>query len=85
MARPRGHRLSPQAFEFAANAVGLTITELGERSGIPRATISGLVGGHHRASVKMVKALADALSCPASVLFPTLLPWFVELNDEVAA
>lgn len=85
MARPRGHRLSPPAFEFASNAAGLTITQLAERSGIPRATISGLLGGHHRASVKMVAALSDALTCPPGLLFPTMLSVYAEASDTEAA
>lgn len=86
MARPRGHRLSAPAFDFAANAAGLNITELAERSGLQRATISGLLGGHHRASITKIAALSDALGCPPAMLFPTLIPAFAEIDDcEVAA
>lgn len=78
MARPRGFKLSPQAWEDALNQAGLTLTQVAERSGVPRPTISGLLGGHSRASAPMTKALADTLSVHPQTLFPTLSPSFVE-------
>lgn len=59
---------------------GETITSVAERSGMPRATISGLVGGHHRASVPIAHKLASALGCNAETLFPTLRNIFVEVG-----
>jgi len=85
MPRPRGHKLSQPAFDFALNAAHTTITDLAEISGIPRATISALRGGHHGASQKIIGPMSDALMCPAEVLFPTLMPAFVEAETEVAA
>lgn len=78
MARPRGHRLSPAAWDDILALRGESITSVAERSSIPRATISGLVGGHHRASVPIAHKLATALGCNAETLFPTLRNTFIE-------
>ena len=85
MPRPRGHRLSQPAFDFALNAAHTTITDLAEISGIPRATISALRGGYHGASQKIIGPMSDALMCPAEVLFPTLIPMFAEVDPDEAA
>lgn len=74
MARPQGHTLSPPAFDDILRLTGLSITQVAERSGIPRATISSLLGGHHRAAVPTTKRLADTLGVNPVTLFPTLRP-----------
>lgn len=72
MARPTGHRLSPAAWDDLLRLTGISLTQVAERSGIPRPTLSSLLGGHHRASVPMAHKLAEALGCSPQTLFPTL-------------
>jgi len=78
MPRPRGHRLSPHAWDDALVRAGLTLTEVAERSGIPRSTLSALLGGHSRASMTTARQIALVLTCRPETLFPTLNPSFVE-------
>lgn len=72
MARPKGHRLSPTAWSDFLNLRGLTLTEAAKLADLQRATISGLVGGHARASVPMAHAISAALGLHPETLFPTL-------------
>lgn len=72
MARPRGHRLSPSAWQDILTLRGDSLTAVADRADIPRATVSGLVGGHARASVPVAHQLATALGCHPETLFPTL-------------
>lgn len=72
MARPAGHKLNRAAFEDMLKIRGLNITELHERTDIPRATISSLLGGHHSASVPTAHRIAAGLDCNPQTLFPTL-------------
>ena len=72
MARPRGHRLSPAAWQDVLTLRGLSLTQAAELAGVPRATVSGLVGGHQRASVPLTRKLSEALGCSPETLFPTL-------------
>lgn len=72
MARPAGHKLSPTAWDDMVRLAGTSLTAVAERSEIPRATLSSLLGGHHRASVPMAHKLASALGCHPQTLFPTL-------------
>lgn len=83
MARPKGHRLSPTALEDILRLRGDSITAVADRSGIPRATLSGLAGGFHRASVPVAHQLAGALGCNPETLFPTMRPSFIE-SEQVA-
>jgi DNA-binding Xre family transcriptional regulator len=85
MARPRGHRLSLPAFEDTVARRPVTVTELAEQTGIPRATLSSLIGGHHRASLSMVRRIADALLVQPGTLFPTTLPQFIEAEVQESA
>lgn len=82
MARPRGYKLSTRAWDDILRLSGTNLTTVAERSGINRATLSGLVGGHHAASVPTTRKLAEALGVHAETLFPTLALGIVE---EVAA
>lgn len=82
MARPKGLRLSPSAWNDVLRLKRLTLSEVAELADINRATISGLVGGHARASLPMARQLADALEVDAETLFPTLRH---RLFAEVAA
>ena len=72
MARPAGHKLSPTAWDDIVRLSGLSLTQVSERSEIPRPTLSSLLGGHHKASVPMAHKLAATLSCHPETLFPTL-------------
>ena len=47
---------------------------------MPRASLSALVGGHSRATMPVVKQLADALGCRQATLFPTLTHHFAEVD-----
>lgn len=78
MPRPRGHRLSPDAWEDSLAHAGLSLTEAAERSGIPRATLSGLLGGYSRASLPQATSLANTLGVRPATLFPTIRPMFSE-------
>jgi transcriptional regulator with XRE-family HTH domain len=86
MPRPRGHRLSTDAWEDSLTHASLTLTQVAERSGINRATLSGLLGGYSRAALPMTRQLADALGVRPGTLFPTLNPRFAEQdrNSEAA-
>src|SRR4051812_30842732 len=77
MARPAGHKLSPVAWEDVLNLTGDTLTDISQRSGVPRATLSSLLGGHHTASRPVAKAIARAAGVRSATLFPSLLA-----NDE---
>lgn len=72
MAKPRGHRLSAQAWDDLLRAKGVSLTHVAERADIGRASVSGLVHGHARASIPMAHKLAAALDCHPETLFPTL-------------
>lgn len=79
MARPSGYKLSRFALDDISKLQGLSISDIAERSGIPRATISSLAGGHHKASMTIARRLAETLSVSPQSLFPELIP------TEVAA
>lgn len=86
MARPAGHRLSPEALEDVLTLKGLTKTQASERSGLPRATIASLAGGHHKAAMPTIRALADGLGVSPVTLFPTLHPRYAYVEaGELAA
>lgn len=87
MARPRGHLLSRPAWDDTIKHAGLTLADIEERTGIKRASISGLLGGHSRASTPNATKLAHTLGVHVETLFPTLLPRIVETDDvdEAAA
>lgn len=72
MARPSGHKLSVRAWEDMLRYSGLSLTQVAERAGIPRATVSSLLGGFHNASVPIAHKLAAAVGCHPETLFPTL-------------
>jgi transcriptional regulator with XRE-family HTH domain len=85
MARPRGHALSLPAWEDALRLTGRHLTQVAEISEVPRATLSALRGGHHRASTSTAAAIANALGVAPGTLFPTLNPRFVEVDVEAVA
>lgn len=72
MARPAGHRLSREAWDDILRLSGLSLTRVATLSGVPRPTLSSLLGGHHKASVPTAHQIADALNCDPVTLFPTL-------------
>ena len=83
MARPRGHRLSPAAWSDILTLRGESLTSVAEHSGVPRATLSGLAGGFHRASVPVAHKIAAALGVNPETLFPTLrASMFVEPDGQ---
>lgn len=79
MARPRGLRLSRYAFDDLLRWQRLSMTEAAQRSGLPLSTLSGLVNGDHRASMKTVRALSEGLGVNAETLFPELA--FADLRE----
>lgn len=85
MGRPKGYRLSACAWRDLSKSKGLSITEVSEITDIQRATISGMVGGHARASLPMAQRLADALGCEVGTLFPLLSPQFSDICEAEAA
>jgi len=72
MARPAGHRLSVAAWDDLTRLTGHSLTQIAERSDVPRPTLSSLLGGHHRASVPMAHRIAAAVGCHPATLFPSL-------------
>lgn len=78
MARPAGHPLNRSAWEDFLRLTGLTLTQVADMAEIPRATVSGLLGGHHRASVQSAHRLAAAMGVQPATLFPTLVPQIAE-------
>lgn len=71
MARPKGYRISPKAWDdIVVAGKKLTVTEVAALTGINRATISGLLGGHARASLSMARTLADGIGVHVESLFP---------------
>lgn len=70
--------MSPTAWTDILNCKGLTLTQAADLAGIQRATISGLAGGHSRASVPMAHAIANAIGCHPETLFPTLRAIYIE-------
>jgi transcriptional regulator with XRE-family HTH domain len=79
MARPTGHRLSPDAWGDILECRGLTLTRVSTLADIPRATLSSLALGNSRASEPVARRIAAALNCKPGTLFPTLAPWLVEI------
>lgn len=53
---------------------GYSLTEVAELAGVPRPTLSSLLGGHHCASVPTAHRIAGALECRVATLFPTIVP-----------
>lgn len=72
--RPTGHELSRAAWEDVLRMSGLSLTQVAERAEIPRATLSSLLGGHHKASVPIAHRIAKAAGCHPATLFPSLRP-----------
>ena len=69
---------------------GTTQTHLAELTGLPLPTISGLMGGHARASTPVAHKIAAAIGCPPAAIFPTMQAQFVEAQftetpEQVAA
>lgn len=85
MARPRGHRLNPDALEALLRCSGTTITDLAKKSDVNRSTISGLLGGFARSSVPQAHKLSLALGCSPAALFPTMRENFVEADGKATA
>jgi transcriptional regulator with XRE-family HTH domain len=85
MARPTGHRLSPEAWGDILECRGLTLTRVSTLAEIPRATLSSLTLGNSRASAPVALRIAAALDCNPITLFPTLSPRFIEapIDGEV--
>jgi transcriptional regulator with XRE-family HTH domain len=86
MARPKGYRLSTAAWnDVVVNGKKFTVTEVAALTGVNRASLSGLLGGHTRASLTMARNLADGLGVSAETLFPLLDPRLAADAVEVAA
>ncbi|QXC59362.1 helix-turn-helix domain-containing protein [Aquihabitans sp. G128] len=80
MARPAGHPLNRAAWEDVLRLAGLSLTQVAEMSEVPRATLSGLLGGHHKASVPMAHRIAGCIPVQPATLFPSLAA--VEVEPE---
>lgn len=74
MARPAGHQLNRAAWEDVLNLKGLSLTQVADLSGVPRPTLSALLGGFNKASVPAAHKIASALGVQPATLFPTLVP-----------
>lgn len=72
MARPAGVALNREAWEDILSLTGKNLTQVAELADIPRATVSSLLGGFHKASVPMAHRLALALGVNPRTLFPDL-------------
>lgn len=71
MARPRGYRLNTHAWDdLVVGAKKLTVTEVAALTGVNRASISGLLNGHTRASLPMARDLCQGLGLHVETLFP---------------
>ena len=70
-------RRGPTQLRYA----GLTLTETAERAGIPRPTLSSLLGGYHRATATQARRIASTLGCHPETLFPSMLPNYCEAGD----
>ena len=84
MARPAGFALNRSAWEDMLEAKGLDLTTVAELSEVPRSTLSGLLGGHHNASVPMAHRIAAAVGCRPPTLFPGLTPVAAKGTEKVA-
>jgi plasmid maintenance system antidote protein VapI len=60
---------------------GLTLTRVAALADVPRATLSSLLGGHHKASVPIAHRIAQALNCAPETLFPTLSPAYIAADE----
>lgn len=72
MARPRGHLLNDAAWRFVISSAGKTLTAVANDSDLNRATLSGLVAGHHAASTAQAERIATELGVEVQVLFPSI-------------
>lgn len=73
MARPAGHILNRDAWDdWTELKLGSSLTSIAKEADINRATLSGLVAGHQRASVEMAHRLAATTGCRVGTLFPSL-------------
>lgn len=73
MARPQGHILNRDAWEdWTTQKLGTSLTTFAKEADINRATLSGLVAGHQRASVELAHKLATTAGCRVGTLFPSL-------------
>jgi transcriptional regulator with XRE-family HTH domain len=64
--------MSPSAWNDILTIKRLSLTEVAEMADVNRAAISGIAGGHARASVPMARSIAAALDVDPETLFPTL-------------
>lgn len=76
--------MSPTAWNDILTIKGLTLTEVSELADVQRASVSGIVGGHTRASVTMAHKLAAALGVSPETLFPAMRAQFAEVDHEAA-
>ena len=82
MARPSGHRLNAEAWNDFVNGSGKTLTTVAELADLPRATLSSLLGGHHRASAEQAHRIAMAAGLHPATLFPSLKAGFATVDTE---
>ncbi|HXH58431.1 helix-turn-helix transcriptional regulator [Iamia sp.] len=82
MARPAGHKLSRSAWTDLVRLTGYDIGKIEEYSGVPAATLRGLVAGRHNASIPVAHKIASAFECHPRTLFPSLT---VDVQSEPVA
>lgn len=85
MARPRGHYLNPDRLDEYMADKGKTLTTVAAEADMTRATLSGLYGQHHAASVPVAHKLAVSCGVALGSLFPSLSRRWAPIAAEVAA
>ena len=73
MARPRGYRLNPEAFDDLLHAAGIKAANVAERADVSKGTLSSLAKGDHGAALPVVLRIAKALNAHPATLFPELI------------
>jgi transcriptional regulator with XRE-family HTH domain len=58
----------PEAFRFARERSGLTMTQLAERAGVSLSLVSEIESGTRNATPAMLLKFAEAMNCPLVVL-----------------
>lgn len=85
MARPRGHYLNPDRLDEYMADKGKSLTDVASAADIPRATLSGLYGQHHAASVVIANQLAVSTGIALGSLFPMASRRWAPAISETAA
>lgn len=68
--------MSADAWEDCVALTGRNQTQIASLANVPRATLAGLIGGHHSASPTVAHKIAAAVGVSPGTLFPSLTPRF---------